>query len=87
MIDRTTSLALQRIITDLPLAYLTHQFWAPRAPLGVDINWAVVLTQFVLVQLKWMTESTGTIHLIDSLVHYVRIPSPLRSTTNFAGGG
>ena len=51
MIDRTTSLALQRIITDLPLAYTTHQFWAPRAPLGVDINWAVVLTQFILVQL------------------------------------
>ena len=106
MIDRITSLALQRIMSDLPLAYITHQFWAPRAPMGVDINWAVVLTQFVLVQLNWMTEST--IHLIHSLGVFVltvngsglaykpwpytknssrRIPSPLRSTTNFQGGG
>lgn len=69
MIDRTTSLALQRIMSDLPLAYITHQFWAPRPLMGVDINWAVVLTQFVLVQLNWMTEST--IHLIHSLGVFV----------------
>ena len=52
MIDRTASLALQRTACISPLAnHMTYQFLAPRVLLGVNINWAALLTPLVLVQL------------------------------------